>query len=92
MPRKSLLGALPGSGDCRSPGSHAGHRGTYSLILRSGGVVVAQEQIHLADQPGAGPCGTVHVITIKPLTVQADGKPIDTPPHPEPYATGSSAP
>lgn len=66
--------------------------GTYTLILRSGGVVVAREQIHLADQTAAGPCGMVHIITIKALTVDADGKLIDTPPHPAPYATASSAP
>lgn len=51
--------------------------GTYTLTVRSGGVVVAEEQIHLADQTAAGPCGTVHVMTTRPLTLGADGRLID---------------
>lgn len=66
--------------------------GTYPLTLRSGGTVVAEEQIHLADPAVAGPCGTVHVLAIKPLTLNGSGELLDTPPHPAPYASASSSP
>ncbi|MCZ9884092.1 hypothetical protein [Arthrobacter sp. B2a2-09] len=68
------------------------HAGTYSLTLKSAGRLVAEQPVYLAAQTVAGPCGTVQAITIRALTLDPDGRLVDTPSRQAPYVTISNSP